>query len=346
MIFFSHNLARVFLLPKIGKNFMEINTARTNSAMKESPASELSSLNPRLEVKSKIWSIGGGKGGVGKSMVTANTAIMLAQMGYKVVAVDLDLGGANLHTCLGMGIPQKTLSDYISRQVSSLKEVVVPSPIENLSIISGAQDEIGIANLKYLQKNKLLKNLNDLNADYILLDLGAGTSFNTLDFFITAHKGLLVVLPEPTSIENTYRFIKSIFIRKIKMIDDFLEIQPLINKAMTAKIGTRQSVPSEMIANVCQINPQLGQRLKDEISQLKFQIIMNQVRNKSEAEMGYSIQTICKKYFGVQVEYLGYLDYDQSAWQSVKKRRPVTQEFPHCNLSMSFKKLVAKLYSQ
>ena len=61
----------------------------------------------------KIWAIGGGKGGVGKSLVTANLSICLALMGYRVCAVDLDLGGANLHTCLGVNIPERTLSDYL-----------------------------------------------------------------------------------------------------------------------------------------------------------------------------------------------------------------------------------------
>ena len=58
--------------------------------------------------KSKVWAIGGGKGGVGKSLVTANLSICLSLMGYKVIAIDLDLGGANLHTCLGVSIPENT----------------------------------------------------------------------------------------------------------------------------------------------------------------------------------------------------------------------------------------------
>ena len=132
----------------------------------------------------KVWSIGGGKGGVGKSLVTANVSICLALMGYKVIAIDLDLGGANLHTCLGIPIPERTLSDYLSKKVRDLKDLVTPTPIQNLSIISGAQDDVGIANLKQMQKAKILSKLSELDADFILLDLGAGTTFNTLDFFI------------------------------------------------------------------------------------------------------------------------------------------------------------------
>ena len=145
-----------------------------------------------------IWAVGGGKGGVGKSLLTANLSICLALMNFKVIVIDLDLGGANLHTCLGVPIPEKTLSDYLTKKIRNLSELVTPTPIENLSIISGAQDNTGIANLKQMHKNKLLSKLGDLDADYIILDLGAGTTYNTLDFFIYADKGILTSLTEPT----------------------------------------------------------------------------------------------------------------------------------------------------
>ena len=182
-----------------------------------------------------VWAIGGGKGGVGKSLVTANLSICLALMGHKVITIDLDLGGANLHTCLGVPIPNVTLSDYLNRRVDSLDELVTKTAVPNLGLISGAQDDLGVANLKQMHKNRFLSNLDELDADYVLFDLGAGTAINTLDFFINSHKGILTVLPEPTSIENTYRFVKSVFYRRLKQIEDFLEIGPLIDKAMNAK---------------------------------------------------------------------------------------------------------------
>lgn len=293
--------------------------------------------------RSKIWAIGGGKGGVGKSLVTANTSICLALMGYKVVTVDLDLGGANMHTCLGIPIPEKTLSDYISKKVANINDLLVPTPIKNLQIISGAQDELGIANLKQMHKNKILSKLGDLDADYVLLDLGAGTSFNTLDFFISADKGILVILPEPTSIENTYRFIKSVYHRRLKMIEELLGIQPLINQAMNAKLSTPQNTPVELVKKVIEINPEMGQRLQREISKFSPQIIMNQVRSQNDIDIGFSIQNVCKRYFGVNIDYLGYLDYDASVWQSVKKRKPLLMEFPNSKLVNNFDRIVQKL---
>jgi flagellar biosynthesis protein FlhG len=291
----------------------------------------------------KIWAIGGGKGGVGKSLVSANVSICLALMGYRVVTVDLDLGGANLHTCLGVPIPEMTLSDYISKKVSNFSDLLVQTPIQNLKIISGAQDELGIANLKHMHKNKIISKLHEIDADFILFDLGAGTSFNTVDFFISGNKGILVALPEPTSIENTYRFIKTVYYRKLKVIEGFLDIEPLIAQAMNAKIASPNNSPVEMIKKVIDLNPEMGLRLKQEMSKFQPSLILNQVRSQADIDIGFSIQSVCRRYFGIEVDYLGYLDYDASVWQSVKKRRPLLMEFPNSKLVHNFDRIVHRL---
>lgn len=290
----------------------------------------------------KIWAVGGGKGGVGKSLVTANVSICLALMGYRVIAVDLDLGGANLHTCLGVPIPEKTLSDYLTKKVSNLNDLVTPTAIDNLSIISGAQDDVGIANLKHMQKAKILARLGELNADFVILDLGAGTAYNTLDFFISADQGILTALPEPTSIENTYRFIKSVYHRKLKMAEDLLEIGPLIDQAMNARLQ-QNATPADLMAKVIEINPQMGMRLKAEIAKLQPKLIINQVRTQADVDIGFSMKIICRKYFGINLDYAGYLEYDATVWQSVKKRRPLLMEFPNSALVTNFDRIVHRL---
>lgn len=292
----------------------------------------------------KIWAVGGGKGGVGKSLVSANVAICLALMGNKVVAVDLDLGGANLHTCLGLPIPQVTLSDYVSKKISNFEDLLVSTPINNLKIISGAQDELGMANLKHMHKNQIIRKLSELDADYILFDLGAGTAFNTIDFFITADKGILVVLPEPTSIENTYRFIKSVFYRRLKMVEGVAEIEEFITESMNAKVTAGGGAsPAELIKKISEINPEVGLRVKAEMAHFRPNLIINQVRSQADIDIGYSIQSICRRYFGIEMTFPGYLDYDQSVWQSVRKRKPLLIEYPNSKLVNNFDRIVHRL---
>jgi len=296
-----------------------------------------------VQRRSKIWAIGGGKGGVGKSLATANLSICLALMGHKVVAIDLDLGGANLHTCLGVPVPDKTLSDFLNKKVSTLRDLLTPAPsISNLSLISGAQDDMGIANLKQMHKAKILSHIDELGADFVLFDLGAGTTFNTLDFFIAADQGILITLPEPTSIENTYRFIKSVYHRKLKLAEELLELGPLIDKAMNARVS-ENFTPADLVHRVVEINPQMGQKLQQEINRLRPKLILNQVRTQADADIGHSMKIICRKYFGIELDYIGHLDYDATVWQSVKKRRPLLLEFPNSGLVHNFDKIVHKL---
>lgn len=290
----------------------------------------------------KIWAIGGGKGGVGKSLVTSNLAICLSLLGMKVVVIDMDLGGANLHTCLGVPIPEKTLSDYFQKSHTKISDLLTPTPLENLYLISGAQDEVGIANLRQVHRTKLLRQLRELDADYILLDLGAGTTNNTLDFFLAADQGILVTLPEPTSIENTYRFIKSVFHRKLAHLEDFLELSPLINKIMNSKI-TDNNTPAEIIEKAMQLDPVMGEKLKREVQTFAPKLVINQVRTQADIDIGFSMKIISKKYFGLNLDYVGFLEYDATVWQSVKKKRPLLLEFPSSTLVKNFESIVHRV---
>lgn len=290
----------------------------------------------------KIWAIGGGKGGVGKSLVTSNLAICLSLLGMKVVIIDMDLGGANLHTCLGIPIPEKTLSDYFAKSQTKLTDLLTPTLLPNLKLISGAQDELGIANLKQVHKSKLISHLRELDADYILLDLGAGTTNNTLDFFLSADQGILVTLPEPTSIENTYRFIKSVFHRKLALMEELLEISPVIDKVLNSKLSEKNT-PSEIIEKAMKINPEMGQKLKNEIEAYSPKLIINQCRTQADIDIGFSMKIISKKYFGLNLDYVGFLEYDATVWQSVKKKRPLILEFPSSSLVKNFESIIHRV---
>ncbi len=294
----------------------------------------------------KVWAVGGGKGGVGKSFLCANIAIELASLGSKVVAIDLDLGGANLHTCLGQKIPEHTLSDYFNKKVLNIKNIITPTNHENLSLISGAQDELGIANLKSSNKNDFLHDLKNLDADYIIFDLGAGTSLNTLDFFISADVGILATLPEPTSIENTYRFLKSCFFRKIQLSENYHKVSHLIKKISQGKITNISASPVEVMNEIKSIDESIYYELKLELDKMNYYLIMNQVRSFSEEKLGFSIEKICKKYFGFSVNYLGQVSYDPAVWQSIRVKKSLLQRYPNSNSASELKELVSKLYQK
>jgi flagellar biosynthesis protein FlhG len=87
----------------------------------------------------------------------------------------------------------------------------------------------------------------------------------------------------------------------------------------------------------------MGMKLKTELARFSPKLIMNQVRSQADIDIGFSIQSICKRYFGIELDYVGYLDYDASVWQSVKKRKPLLMEFPNSRLVTNFDRMVHRL---
>jgi len=297
------------------------------SSLAEASTNHLPSAQRR-----QTWAVGGGKGGIGKSFITSSIGIALARAGKRIVIIDLDLGGANLHTCLGAEVPNKTLTDFVVGRVPHLQDLVAPSPIPNLFFISGANDTLNAANLPNDYASRILGEVNKINADYILFDLGAGTHANTLDFFLAADKSIIAVVPEPTSMENAYRFIKSAFYRRMKQLEEELVLKSIVEEAMDQKNQKGIRTPSDLVRYIAQTSPQSGMALANAIQSMRLYLIMNQVRTKSDVEAGHSMKSVCRKYFGIETEYVGYLDYDNAVWQAIRKRRPMVLEYPYSSL--------------
>lgn len=136
--------------------------------------------------------VAGGKGGVGKSVLSLNLAVTLAQQCKKTILVDLDLGGANLHTLLGLKNNQAGIGTFITKQETDFSNLLQATGIPNLQFIAGDCLYPGVANMDFFTKCKIIRNLQSLDADYVLLDLGAGSTYNIVDFFITTNDGIII----------------------------------------------------------------------------------------------------------------------------------------------------------
>jgi len=290
-----------------------------------------------------IWTIGGGKGGSGKSFITANIGICLSKLGARVILVDADLGGANLHTFLGISPPDLTLSDFIKKRVSSLQEVLIPTEIPNLQLLTGAQDLLNAMDSKNVQKRKLLRSIQHLEGDYLLVDLGGGNSVSILDFFLMSDGGILVVTPEPTSIENTYRFLKSAFYRRLRHSVSSHRVKTMIDGAMDRKNEVGIQNPYELIKAVRQVNEEEARSIEVEVETFQPNLILNQVRSRKDIEIGFSIRSACQKYFGIRLHYLGYVVYDQDVGYSIRRRRPLVLENPNSRAAQCVSEIASKL---
>jgi flagellar biosynthesis protein FlhG len=275
----------------------------------------------------RVWAIGGGKGGVGKSVIATNIAASIARGNQSVALVDADLGGANLHTLLGVPSPKVNLADFISKRVSSLGEVMTPTPIENVWLVSGAKALVEMANPNFNQKSKILRHIKSLDVDHVVIDLGAGTSFNVLDFFLAARKGILVVVPEPTSVENAYQFLKATFFRKLKRARPRAQVKAAIKEVMNGSARSKVKTPRDLISQVWSVDPDVGAALIAEAGTFRPALIVNRVDHPSHEGLGEDIVSACRDYFGIRVQLLGSLPSDKLVVRSVVEQKPAAQYF-------------------
>ena len=291
----------------------------------------------------QIWSVGGGKGGIGKSLLTAALGWQLARMGKRVILVDSDLGGANLHTCLGLRTPERTLGDFIRRRFERIEDVLVETGVPQLRLISGASDFLGAANIKYTQKVRVLNRIRALEVDVLLLDLGAGTSYNIVDFFLVSDVGLLTVVPEPTSIENAYRFIKSALYRRLRNAARNEEVRQTIEAALDAKNLQGIRTPLDLLAAVEKGHPEEGAVLRRELDAFRPSFVVNQVREDADSAIGHQLVAACARHLGVHSTYVGLVHYDEAVWRSVRQRRLFMADAPRSRAAEDVSKLARVL---
>jgi flagellar biosynthesis protein FlhG len=280
----------------------------------------------------RIWPIGGGKGGSGKSLFVASLGSYLAKAGKETLLIDADLGGANLHTVIGIPHPRRTLSAFINKQVHTLEETIIETEQSNLFLISGARDSLEVANLPYAQKLRLLRAIYQLPHQYVLLDLGAGTSFNTLDFFILSNYGIFVTTPEPTSIENTYHFVRSAHFRKIRQV---LKHQQL--RAFHQHVEAPSRSPAAFVDMLRHEAPERAATVEKALGTFRFKLVLNQFRKQDDARLGPQICKVCEKHLGLEMQFLGNIRFDDRVHDAVCQKVSFVDKYPYTQTALDLR---------
>jgi flagellar biosynthesis protein FlhG len=291
--------------------------------------------------QSKLYAIASGKGGVGKTMLISSLGIALASMGDEVILVDADFGGANLHTCLGILEPRFTLFDYFSLQKESLSDVVLSTPVKNLRLISGACGSLGLANPTYLQKELFVQDLKKLQADKILLDLGAGSSNDIIELFLLADEKILVATPQPTSLYEAFGFLKVCLLRILNhALKDFPAVMELFAREKINRPEKLQVTMTELVSKVAKIEAKAAGILEKVLCAFRPKMILNMVRNKDDVKEGMALQLAAAELLSIDLDYLGYVSFDPIVDEAVKKTKPLLLFAPDSKASQDLSALI------
>lgn len=274
-------------------------------------------------VERKIIPVAGGKGGVGKSFLSTSISLSLADMGKKVILIDLDLGGSNIHTWLGLKNSHPGIGEFLNNKTKLLSDLVVETPYTNLQYIPGDVMRFDMANITFAQKKKIMKALLQLDADYIILDLGAGSNHNVIDFFLISNSGFMVITPETTSIMNTYNFTRNMVFRFLqRLFSTDKEVLKYLKKAVKNNIpGDPQSIDS-LIEGLEEVDSQSAEKARNYLSILAPGIIINMAEEPDDIHMIYALRRLIEKNLNIQLECLGMIFYDRDVKISLRERVP------------------------
>jgi len=295
--------------------------------------------------RNTIIPVAGGKGGTGKSITAANLSIALARRGHKVVAVDLDLGGSNLHSYLGLENTFSSIGDFLSQKDARFEDFLHPTPVANLRFLPGDGRTPFLANMGYTNKIKLIRRLHKIDADYVILDLGAGSTFNTLDHFSLAPHGLLVTTGDRTAMMGMLTFMKNFLYRVIsRNLKEFPEGLGKWNKILEQPGDPSSMNISQIIQQIESSDPGAAREIERLASFYRPRLILNAGMHPDELTHKLDrASDAMRRMLGIEPEHFGFVFADPAVGESIEAGLPLLDYAPDSLAARSFSAIAGRI---
>jgi flagellar biosynthesis protein FlhG len=314
-----------------------------------------------------VIAVAAGRGGAGKSLLAANIAVYLAQIGKRVIAVDADPAGGPLNFMLGTLRPTRGFGSFLRGRADSLDELAIDTSVAGVRLVAGEAQPFGSVRSKISSK-AVLAAIRQLPADYVVVDLGAPDSGLGLDVWLSANTPLVVSLTDPSSIEATYRFLKSGFLRRLRgerggekhlahltsalpaPIDIFRAAElasrtrddrggaaPLRDDPATAGGTPSVKSPARLTG--------MALVIAETMSLYRPRLIISQTRSTADTKLGPQIAMAARRRLGHVVDYVGHVETDETVAAAARRRRPVMAEFPEAKICKNIERIARRLIS-
>jgi flagellar biosynthesis protein FlhG len=297
-----------------------------------------------LNTESTVIPIASGKGGVGKTFFTANLAMALAKMGHPTVAVDLDLGASNLHSYLGLANRFPGIGDFLKARSSGLEELLVPGKISNLQFLSGDGMSPFTANIPYAQKVRLLSRIVRLPAEYILLDLGAGTSFNTLDYFRLSRQGFLITIPDYPSVINMLVFLRNFLLRVIEAnLIKNRYVRELLRDNYKLAMNDKGTNIEEFREKVAARDRKAGEVIGAVCKKIRPHVVFNLCDHPDEVQIAERITRSLKKKLSIEADFFGFVFSDSFVRVALNKGIPFLPNYQNSMAAQGIERIARRI---
>ncbi|MDA3955491.1 P-loop NTPase, partial [Oceanispirochaeta sp.] len=277
----------------------------------------------------QVIAVASGKGGVGKSLLASNMAIGLADNNKKVILADLDLGGSNLHLVIGQKASNIGLGSFINNPKQKIEDIIQETEYKNLRFISGEGEAPGAASITTPQKTRLIKRISSLEADYLVMDLGAGSSNTILDFFLISGCGIIVTTPTLTATLNAYLFIKNVLFRMLYA--SFKRKSPATVYLETLRkdgVSLQKVYLSSLLDKLRDLDPAGADLFEEKKKHFQPRLVMNMLDNPDDIQKVDRLIISVRDYLGVNLDFLGVLYRDEFQKKALNSRLPVLKYKP------------------
>jgi flagellar biosynthesis protein FlhG len=290
----------------------------------------------------RFIAVGGGRGGVGKSIVAANLAVYFAQLGKSVVLVDADFAGSNLHSHFGLKAAREEL-DFSDASGESIRRALVSTSVPGLALLPASHDAgVPFMGLRAGRKMRWAAGLRALPAEYLVVDVGPGVGDLAIDTMLSADIAIAVTVPEPPAIETTYRFLRAAFRRRLRrsLVRDKLR-SSMLERALT-EIGGLPA-PIELVYKLARIDRKLAEAAWLEAQATRVQLVVNQTRLRTDSELGSWMSGLVSRHYGVALDELGHIELDDTVSLTVRRNKPLLVDSPTSKSARNIERIARRV---
>ncbi|MEM1030808.1 MAG: helix-turn-helix domain-containing protein [Myxococcota bacterium] len=285
-----------------------------------------------------VVAVEGGRDGVGKTLMSVNLSVYLAQLGRNVILFDADPNGSNAHTMLGLDHPPLAHRRAIRDQTAPSVATSVPG----LRLVPAAYDPWRMTPRRTTRASHWMAQLDDHDADYVVIHLGTSTVPAALDAFVEAGLSICVTAPEPPAIDATYRFCRALFARRLRrtLMRERHRLR-IVDKAL-AQLPPLPT-PRALVSEIARFDQHVANLAAHQLQRLRPRLVVGKTRLRQDLDLGPAMVSLAERYLGISLDYLGYVEQDDAAWLTARRRRPLLIDAPTSKASRNIERVARRI---